>query len=70
MTSPVSMFVPLFLNAPMVNKKDDKPLVEFRLRMNLTLDFLENDKFDQSLMVYDDNYQNLVAKFPPFIGHI
>jgi len=34
------------------------------------LDFLENDKFDQSLMVYDDNYQNLVAKFPPFIGHI
>ena len=70
MTSPVSMFVPLFLNAPMVNKKDDKPLVEFRLRMNLTLDFLENDKFDQSLMVYDENYQNLVAKIPTFIGHI
>ena len=64
------MLVPLFLNAPLVNKEDDKPLVEFRLRMNLTLDFLENDKFDQNLMVYDENYQNSVVQSPTFIRHI
>jgi len=70
MTSTVSMLVPLFLNAPLFNKEDDKPLVEFRLRMNSTLDFLENDKFNQSLMVYDENYQNSVAQSPTFIRHI
>ena len=48
MTSTVSMLGPLFLNAPLIKKEDDKPLVEFRLRMNSTLDFLENDKFDQN----------------------
>ena len=70
MTSPMSMLVPLFLNAPLVNKEDDKPLVEFRLRINSTLDLLENDKFDQSLMVYDENYQNSVVQSPTFIKHI
>ena len=70
MTSSVSMFVPLFLNAPLVKKGDDKPLVEFRLRMNSALDFLENDKFDQRLMVYDENYQNSVVHSPTFIRHI
>lgn len=64
------MFVPVFLNAPLANKGDDKPLVEFRLRMNSALDFYENDKFDQKLMVYDENYQNSVAHSPTFIRHI
>lgn len=38
--------------------------------MNSALDFLENDKFDQKLMVYDENYQNSVAHSPTFIRHI
>ena len=70
MTSANTMLVPLFLNVPLVNKGDDKPLVEFRLRMNSQLGFLENDKFDHRLMVYDENYQNSVAHSPTFIKHL
>ena len=50
------MLVPPFLNAPLNDVNDDKPLVEFSLRMNTKLNFLENDKFDQNVMVYDENY--------------
>lgn len=39
------MLVPPFLNAPLNDVNDDKPLVEFSLRMNTKLNFLENDKF-------------------------
>jgi len=47
------MFFPPLLNAPLKHPEDDRALVEFRLRMNFTLDLLENDKFDPSLVAYD-----------------
>ena len=65
-----NMFVPPFLNAPLNNIIDDKPLVEFSLRVNSKLNFMENDKFDQNVMVYDENYQNSVANSPTFMKHL
>lgn len=64
------MFFPPLLNAPLKHPEDDRALVEFRLRMNFTLDFLENDKFDPSLVAYDEDYQNSVAQSPTFIKHL
>jgi len=64
------MLVPPLLNAPLNDISEDRALVEFTLRMNATLDFLENDKFDQDKIVYDENYQNSVAHSPTFMGHL
>jgi len=41
-----TMLLPPFLNAPLNKASDDKPLVEFQLRMNSELDLVENDNFD------------------------
>lgn len=60
MTEFPSMRVPIFLNAPLVKKTDDKPLVELRLRINSKLELVENDRFDAALIKYDENYQNSV----------
>ena len=65
-----TMLLPPFLNAPLNDICDDKPLVEFRLRMNSKLDLIENDKFDQNVMVYDKNYQNSVAHSPTFMKYL
>jgi SAM-dependent methyltransferase len=64
------MLFPPLLNAPLLKKQDDKPLVQFRLRMNSSLDLLENDKFNPELIVYDKSYQNSVALSPTFVRHI
>lgn len=65
-----TLLLPPFLNAPLNDICDDKPLVEFRLRMNSELDLIENDKFDPKVMVYDKNYQNSVAHSPIFMKYL
>ena len=52
------IFVPPLLNAPLDNIEDDRPLVQFNIRHNKTLSFIENDEFDESLVPYDNSYQN------------
>ena len=61
-----SMRVPIFLNAPLVKPTDDRPLVELRLRLNARLGLVENDRFDPTLIKYDENYQNSVIHSATF----
>lgn len=56
-----SLVVPTVPNSPLSKIDDYCQCGSIRLRYNERLDFLENFDFDQSLAIYDANYQNSQA---------
>ncbi len=62
--------LPVSPNRPLSSPKDEQALGEILLRRNQGLGFTENLKFEPSLIVYDENYQNCQATSGVFQAHM
>ncbi len=62
--------VPTIPNSPLQSREDRQRLGLMRLRINESLNFIENAEFDSSLATYDDNYQNSQTHSALFMKHM
>ena len=62
--------LPVLPNRPLISPNDKQTFGEILLRKNVVLGFTENLKFDPSLVVYDENYQNCQATSGVFREHM
>lgn len=65
-----SISVPVLPNKPLLSANETQQFGEILLRRNVELDFTENMLFDESIIQYDENYQNSVAHSSVFQTHI
>jgi hypothetical protein len=66
----MTVYLPSLPNAPLQNRANDQRLGPVRLRYNETINFLENEAFDPSLIDYSQGYQNSQAHSPKFVSHM
>ena len=66
-----TLYLPVLPNAPLKTKNTDaQALAPMRLRRNISLDFVENDAFDSSLIDYSEEYENSQAHSLKFQTHM
>jgi len=66
----MTIYLPSLPNAPLKNRTSDQYLAPVKLRYNESLHFLENEKFDLSLINYFQDYENSQAHSVKFISHM
>ena len=65
-----TVLLPTLPNAPVQTKTQVQSLAPIRLRLNKTLQFLENDAFNSSLIDYSEDYENSQAHSTTFREHM
>ncbi len=65
-----TVLLPALPNAPIKSTTSAQSLAPMRLRLNGALKFLENDAFEQKLIVYGDDYENSQVHSAKFRGHM
>ncbi len=64
------LHLPTIPNSPLDSIDTPTTTGPMQLRRNAQLSFVENGVFDESIAVYDDNYQNSQAHSPQFLAHM
>ena len=62
--------IPLIPNMSLRTEHDPTPLGDFKLRKNKEIDLVENVLFNESLIKYNDQYQNDQSSSPVFLNHM
>lgn len=65
-----TVFLPVLPNAPIKSKTLAQTIAPIRLRLNVELNFLENEAFDPQLIDYSDDYENSQAHSTKFKDHM
>jgi hypothetical protein len=66
--TPIS--IPIVPNSPLRSLLQNQPMGKLSLRCCKSLNFIENQAFDQNVIFYDDNYQNSQSHSPSFQIHM
>jgi len=65
-----TVLLPALPNAPLRSKTQSQSLAPMRLRLNSTLNFVENEAFDSNLIDYGEDYENSQAYSAKFKEHM
>ena len=64
------MYLPSTPNAPLKSKRYNQALGPVRLRYNKSLNFIENDAFDEKIINYNSDYDNSQSYSQEFKKHM
>lgn len=65
-----TLYLPTLPNAPLRMKEQNQNLAPIRLRLNMHLNFVENEAFNDNLIDYSEDYENSQAHSSKFQTHM